>query len=342
MVDHASGTVAPWLDAAQWRFLGGPPAEDGTRRARVGATLRLLRATLDAHATPVPPDAEDLVSAFFGWRMDLRAYGVDGLDGLAVSGRPRTGAPLVVSELGPGGPRHRFVGHGWLLLVRPLLDALQALLHGDELEVDFRLAGRHRLLPTGTVEFPDGWWPGWKDREADGLPFGEAYRTWVYPAVARALAVLPEGLRVLDLAGGDGEALALVPAPAEAWLVDRCAALLGEAATRFAGRPVHTVRADLRDDRALGELTGGPVDLVVAVGALCVNVLPEEACLRLVARLADVLVPGGRAVVSGWTPCQVDAACFEAAGLRVCNRVAPWRADAPDWRLHLYLLERPG
>lgn len=338
MDGHGGGTVAPWLDAAQWRFLGAAPAEEASRATAVRATLRALLDAIARVGTAVPDTDRDLADAFFGWRLELGAYGVDGVDRVDVSGRPRSGAPLVFRVHRGVGEEVRFVSHGWLLEVRPLLDALQTRLHGDELEVDYRLAASRRLLPPGPIVFPDGWWTGWKEREADGVSFGEGYRALVYPPLATALRPLGAACRVLELGGGDGEGLAQLDGWSAAVLVDRNADLLAQAAARFGDR-VHTRRHDLREDVPLTAF-GGPFDLVIAVGVLGINVLDRACALRWLGRIRDGLPPGGRCVITGWTPSLVVGEDLVAAGFEVHNRAAPASPAHPEWRHHLYLLRR--
>lgn len=115
--------------------------------------------------------------------------------------------------------------------------------------------------------------------------FGEAY---VLPAL---LALLPEGLSIVDLGCGTGATLPLLaPVAGRVVGVDREAAMLEVARERTAELPNVELRRGLLDALPLGDAS---VDL-----ALCQLVLHHVAELEPVfAEVARVLRPGGRWVV---------------------------------------------
>ncbi|MCA9572937.1 MAG: class I SAM-dependent methyltransferase, partial [Myxococcales bacterium] len=308
-----------------------------TRRARVEGSVRRLVAVLHAEGAPVPDELSDLVDAPFGWRLFLGRYDLDRLAGPTGPGRPRAGAPWVVT---PDGAAPVLVGHGQLWVVRPLVDALLGLLDGDEVELEHRLAGSRRLLPTSPVVFPGGWWPGWKDRALDDLTHGEGYRRWIHPPLAEVLAALSGPLDVLDLGGGDGDALALCPQVGRAVVVDQDAAMVAAARARFAGRDVEGVALAVDGTTDLVAVCGGQVDLVVAMGLLCVNVMDAPTARAVLARIAEVVRPGGWCVLTGWTPSLVGSDDLEACGFEVRNRVAPGREGEEAWGHGLFVGRR--
>jgi hypothetical protein len=236
------------------------------------------------------------------------------------------------------------------MVVRPLIMALVAASDGDELEMDYALSADQPIFPHSTFLFPDGWWDAWKERALDEegtVHLGDVYRHQVMPAVWEVLAQLPGPLqRVVDLGGGDGECLAawldLRPDIGDAALLDRNAPALELARGRLGGR-ARVVAHDLARTSAatLREAAGGPIDVVLAIGVLCVNVLTREGALRCAEAVAGALAPGGVAVLAGWTPALLRRSEWEALGLCVVNTTRPDSAEA--WGgPQLYVLQRPA
>lgn len=162
--------------------------------------------------------------------------------------------------------------------------------------------------------------------------FGDHY---VLPAL---LALLPPGLRVVDLGCGTGATLPLLaPVAAEVVGVDREAAMLEVAEERAAGLPNVRLVRGLLDDLPLAD---GSADL-----ALCQLVLHHvEALPPVFAQIARVLAPGGRCVVLDMVEHDRDEyretmghrhLGFSEEGLRALAagaglRVTSWRVLPPD------------
>lgn len=328
-------------DTARWRLRSGSDLDEATRRRRVQAVVgRLLEVVRAEGLEAIPLDARHLVAQPMGYRMRLDRY--EGLPArLDWSFRLVVGTATVVSlVVRPGGPVRRcFVGPGSQWVIEPLLHRLVELLDGDELELDYALAGVEPIFPASTFLFPDGWWDTWKSRRLEdegGREVGAIYRQELYPWVVRALrwpmSDRPPGeVRVVDLCGGDGEALSLVldALPADlvprAHLLDRNGAAVARAEARLGDR-ARCHRADLTDPEVLAGLqarVGGPADVVLAVGALQVNVMTPADAGALATAVAGLLAPGGVAVVAGWTPSLLTRADWEDRGLVVWNTVRP-------------------
>ena len=309
------------LDPHAWRL----PAHAAGEVAGLAAGIAEL---VDAEGLAVPPAHEHLVHTFFGYRFrfgrrDGAPHEID------LSFRLEHGTPTVVRVVDARGERTRFLGPASRWVLQPLVDALVARVEGDELELDYTLAGRQPVLSGSSFVFPDGWWDAWKQRkltDREGT-VGDAYRVDLYPWFQRALRACEPAwrgrpLRVVDLCGGDGEALASLVSelggPQDAVVVDRNAAALDDAAARGFRTVQHdVVGADLAD------LAGGPIDLLIASGALCVNVMRGEEAEAVADAVADAMAPGGVALVGGWTPCLIAAEGWRRRGLTVWNTVRP-------------------
>jgi hypothetical protein len=310
---------------------GWPAARDPEAVARV---LTALRLALDEEgADEVPLFAGQLVHRFFGYRLRTGRYG--GPERLDLSFRLEIGTGAVVRW----DDRTWFIGPAATWRVVPLFEAMIAAVAGDEAEIDYTLAGVHPLFPSSTFVFPDAWWDGWRDRpDVDGVSLREKYAEHVHPWVRRLLTPWLRGagrsLRVIDLCGGEGDALRsvedLLPGGSSAVVVDRNRTSLA--------------RVDARWDRleqSVGEAPLEAADLILAVGALCVNVLSPPEAARAAGRIADALQPGGVAVVAGWTPCLLARADWEALGLTVVNCLRPAAPRAWEGQ-QLYGVQRRG
>ncbi len=335
---------------SQWSLPAAPSAtapDAPSREARLRAVVGALLDRIAAEGTDdVPLDAQHLVAAPFGYV--FRFSRVAGLPArLQFSFRLDPGTPLVVWVDEGGARRLRYVPGATAWAVQPLVEALVALAAGDEFEAAYALAARHPLFPTSTLLFPDGWWTTWKDRQlADDQPgtVGEAYRAHVYPWVERIVARVAAGrgaMRVLDVCGGDGEALAgvlgVLPAGSSATLIDR-----NEGALAAARRRVPDAAAVAADVGADPEVirAAGPADLVLLIGALAVNVLSPDVAVDVARAVASALTPGGVAIAAGWTPCLLEADDWAALGLVPFNTSRP--APARTWvGQQLYGLYKP-
>lgn len=311
--------------------------------AAVGSIVGALRALLDAEGSAhVPIDAWHLEAAFFGYRFHLDRYALE-VVGFDVAFRLLRGTEAVVTWRGRDGERRVFLGPGSAFVLQPLLAALLAAVDGDAFELDYTLAARHPIFPGSTFLFPDGWWSSWKDRSLEGgEAVGAIYEREIHPWVRRLLDQAPPvhtARRVVDWCGGDGTSLRAMRGcfpDAEPLVLDRNVDAL--AAASASGLPV--ARADVTDAAAVSAAIGGPVDLILAVGALCSSVLPPERAADAADALAVALAPGGIAVLAGWTPALLTADDWRRRGLVVFNCTRPAPADV--WvGQQLYGLWRP-
>ena len=115
----------------------------------------------------------------------------------------------------------------------------------------------------------------------DRSPIGAAVvRRWAH--------ALPRGAEVVEIACGGGYPVTreLVDAGLQVWAIDSSATLVSEFQSRFADIPVRCEKVQNSDFFAR------PFDGAIAVGLLFL--LPESEQATLIARVADVLVVGGR------------------------------------------------
>ena len=136
-----------------------------------------------------------------------------------------------------------------------------------------------------TTDFSHGW-----DAVAGA---SMAARSTVGVEVVRRWArQLPKGGTVVDLGCGFGEPVTrtLIDARLEVWGVDASPALVAEYRRRFPDCPVACEAAET------SALFGRRFDGAVAIGLIFL--LPEADQRRLIARLADALVAGGRLLFS--------------------------------------------
>jgi alkylated DNA repair protein alkB family protein 8 len=153
----------------------------------------------------------------------------------------------------------------------------------------------------------------WRTYEAIA-PHFSATRVAVWPAARAFLAALPRGALVVDAGCGNGKYFG-VRADVFVAGADRSAGLAAAAARRLrsnyapagaGGGPAALPRADV----AVADALRLPFRAGAADGVLCVAVLHHLASTArraaLVAELARVLRPGGRALVTAWAREQSD------------------------------------
>ncbi len=140
---------------------------------------------------------------------------------------------------------------------------------------------------------PDGFFPATSMPDADWW-----HALWPDPdAVMRAVGIGP-GMRVLDLACGDGyftAALARCTAPGRVVGLDLDPALLAQAQTACAALPCEW---RLGDAMSIGHLCPGPFDIVLMANTF--HGVPDK--LGLARAVAMVLAPEGRFVIVNWYP----------------------------------------
>ncbi|HMV70194.1 MAG TPA: class I SAM-dependent methyltransferase, partial [Myxococcota bacterium] len=85
----------------------------------------------------------------------------------------------------------------------------------------------------------------------------------------------------------------------------------------------------------------GEHDLALLVGAVQGNVMTAGAAIDVMRGVRRSLRPGGYAIVTGWSPCLLDRAGFEALGFAVLNMAVP-PGDADPNPRQLYVLQVPG
>lgn len=301
------------------------------------APLQHLRAWIAAEGlSDLPPEHAALASSPFGVWLDLRRPPDSPWRELMLSQHTAHGLATWVTWVDHQdrpGAAYLPPGPAWALT--PFLLGLMRRLRGDEIELRYALAGRQPLLPRGTWVHPDGWWDEWKSRPADeeGPTLGEIYRRWLYPRVRACLEVMEGPLqRVVDVCGGDGELLATLGPGLDLTLIERNHAACEAARARGVARVVEGDAADAR-------CWQGTWDAVLLVGAIQGNVMTTEAARQVLGHARAALRPGGYAIVTGWSPCLLDAADMRAAGFQVLNLTTPPVEDDPNPR-QLYVLRR--
>jgi cyclopropane fatty-acyl-phospholipid synthase-like methyltransferase len=139
---------------------------------------------------------------------------------------------------------------------------------------------------------------------------------------------LPAGANVLELACGGGEPITRVLGEAglHLWAIDSSPTLIAAFRSRFPAVPASCERVQDSD------FFGRTYDAVVAIGLIFLLVESDQAAL--IARIGDIVVPGGRFLftaptqVHEWTDVNTGAACkslgqaryeelLRAAGFRV-------------------------
>jgi SAM-dependent methyltransferase len=136
-----------------------------------------------------------------------------------------------------------------------------------------------------TTDLSHGW-------DAVAGAFMAARSTVGVEVVRRWARQLPKGGTVVDLGCGFGEPVTrtLIDARLEVWGVDASPALVAEYRRRFPDCPVACEAAET------SALFGRRFDGAVAIGLIFL--LPEADQRRLIARVADALVAGGRLLFS--------------------------------------------
>jgi hypothetical protein len=312
--------------------------------------LRAIQRWVVDHGLPdLPPEHQALVRFPFGVRLDLTRLADTSWTEVFFSQHTTVGLGTWVTWSGPEGDGARFMPPGVTWAISPLLFELMQRLAGDEIELHYALAGQMPLLPRGTWVHPDGWWDEWKSRplggEDESVTLGSVYRGWLYPRVMGCLRAAESGgmpiTQVVDVCGGDGE---LAEAVGVTWpdavitVLERNAKGCEASGERLAA-PHRVVQGDV----SLAETWEGlhDVDVVLMTGAIQGNVMGAGAAEATVKLAAAALRPGGLAVVTGWSPCLLDTAGFEAAGFEVRNMAVPPTPEDANPR-QFYVLVRAG
>lgn len=318
------------------RFVCTVEPDEGRRVAQLRALTDQLVTLVDGVGTDLPDEQAALGRAAVRHEADLSALG-GRVARLAIAQRA-SASPGVLVTLDDGAPRWLPPAFAWTF--QPLLVDVLVRLHGDELAVDAREAGRRPILPRSTWVHPLAWWEDADERPLDEAgartTVGEAYAGVVHPAVAAWVAA---GERVVDLGGGRGGLAArLVDAGARVTVVEAHPRLAEAARERLGEAAV--VEADVRGDGGLGAV--GDVDVVVASGLLEANVMTQEEALDVLARAAARLSPGGRIVVAGIGASLVGADDLARVGLEVSNRSIPVERPGEPVRTCLVGWRRPA
>lgn len=141
-----------------------------------------------------------------------------------------------------------------------------------------------------------------------GDRFADVYDEWYHDVsdvgstVERVAALArPRGGRVLELGAGSGRlAIPLAGAGLQVWAVDASAAMVERLRAKPGGDRVHTVVDDMAELAAPG--LGGPFDVVLCAFNTLFNLTDAAAQARCIARVAEVMAPGGRLVVEAFVP----------------------------------------
>lgn len=317
-------------------MLRWPPAvldDDGARDALATVVAWVLR----EGRPELPPEHTALATQPFGVWLSLAHLEGSPWRELLLSQHTAMGLATWATWVDrDGAPGAAFLSPGAAWALSPFLLELMRRLPGDTIELRYALAGRLPLLPRGTWVHPNGWWDEWKSRsmgDEEGPTLGEIYRRWLYPRVLRCLDGM-EGTRVVDVCGGDGELAATVLAArpgADVLLVERNRASCEAARARLGGGVIE-------GDAAQG--WPGEHDVVLLVGAVQGNVMSADAGLAVMRHAFASLRPGGYAVITGWSPCLLDAADLRRLGFEVLNMAVPPTEEDPNPR-QLYVARRP-
>jgi SAM-dependent methyltransferase len=318
--------------------------DEGARRH----ARRLVQWIEEDGLPTLPPEHQPLAALPFGIRLHLARLGDVPWSEVFMSQHTSSGLGTWLTWTTPTGEQGQaFAPPGVAWAMASSLLELMRRLRGDEIELHYALGGNTPLLPRGTWIHPDGWWDEWKSRpvswEENAPSLGTVYSDWLYPRVlARLEDLVARGVtlgRVLDVCSGDGELSARVASQwpsARVTLLERNASACAEARACMAD--AHRVlHGDVTDPAAWADI--GPQDVALLVGAIQGNVMTTEAAREAMRHVASVLVPGGFAVVTGWSACLLDSEGFEALGFDVLNTAVPPLPDDPNPR-QLYLLRR--
>jgi SAM-dependent methyltransferase len=158
-----------------------------------------------------------------------------------------------------------------------------------------------------------------------GDRFADVYDDWyhdvsdVEATVARVAALAPvPGAPVLELGAGSGRlAIPLAVRGLDVWAVDASAAMLDRLRAKPGGELVHTVLDDMAvlADPGLAGVPG--FDVVVCAFNTLFNLTDTDAQARCLARVAALLVPGGRLVLEAFVPPPTDGTGGDARGAAI-------------------------
>ncbi len=218
--------------------------------------------------------------------------------------------------------------------VYALTNTIISSLHGNSVEMD--TAMMERVKPAS-----DGFWYSWK---FEGV--AETYRKAVYPVMRKALmrcaadiAKDKKEIVVADLFCSDGEflvgeekregfvhkAASLLPHRTFTYhLVDKNLGQIALAQKRYStARVPADVFIHERDVVRKGFPDGVRPDVVTAVGGFNQGVLTQEDAVAAVKKVHTGMNTGGMLVVTGITPCLLNAEMFSQNGFDVLNRSIP-------------------
>lgn len=325
------------------------PHRPGLRAAQVRGLIDEFRRWVASDGLPQPPPEHRLlVDEPFGMRLDLSSYDTP-WQSVFVGYRASTESALWLTWTdAEGTTESAYVPPVVAWAVRSVLTELVCRLHGDQVEVAHALAGSRPILRRGTWIHPPLWWTEWKSRELNNedepLTVGDVYRWLLYPRVLHTLNVARESgermTRMVDVAGGDGELARLVLdrwPDVEITVVDLNPTSIAMATSRL-GEDGTAIYGSVTEAPTWARL-GGDHDMALMVGAIQGNVMTAHEAHRTATHAHAALRPGGMAIATGWSPCLVDAAGFEAIGFEVLNCIAPPTPVDPIARQH-YVLRR--
>jgi hypothetical protein len=339
VVDNLSGAAED-----QRHVLSSLHTDETRRQADVAGLIRELARWIRSDGLETPPDQHALLAEQpSGMLLSLSGIADCSWSTLFIGSGTSSKGALWLRWTDKEGLKGAFLPPAVSWPLHALVAQLLERLHGDEVE----------FAQTDTAwVHPAGWWDDWKPRPLTAAhetveagrhetTIGDIYRDALYPTVEATLEamILADSpcRRVVDVCAGDGElALRLL----KRWPALQLTLLECNAQAVAASRERIGDRAVVREEDVRTATWPVEADVVLLVGAIQGNVMSSDDAYAAIRQAYASLRPGGLAIVTGYSPCLVDAGGFELVGFNVLNRAAPPTHDNAMGRQH-YVLRRP-